>query len=112
MLKTEDSKDELINYLSGSYCISHVMNERLGWCACATERIIPRDDSFFSSHIKDSFKMNESFKNDPSRLVMYVMRWLSHLEVTSAVNTGMRRKQNHRAKYRSEDGCERLSQIM
>ncbi len=31
-----------------------------------TERITPRDDSFFPSHIKDSFKMNESFKNDPS----------------------------------------------
>ncbi len=25
----EDSRGELINYLSGSYCISHVMNERL-----------------------------------------------------------------------------------
>ncbi len=31
-----------------------------------TERINPRDDSFFSSLIKDSFKMNESFKTDPS----------------------------------------------
>ncbi len=29
-LKPEDSKGELINYLSGLYCISHVMNERLG----------------------------------------------------------------------------------
>ncbi len=29
-LKPEDSRDELINSLSGSYCISHVMNERLG----------------------------------------------------------------------------------
>ncbi len=27
--KPEDSKSELINYLSDSYCISHVMNERL-----------------------------------------------------------------------------------
>ncbi len=27
-LKPEDSRDELINSLSGSYCISHVMNER------------------------------------------------------------------------------------
>ncbi len=27
--KPEDSKSELINYLSGSYCISHAMNERL-----------------------------------------------------------------------------------
>ncbi len=25
-----------------------------------------RDDSFFPSHIKDLFKMNELFKNDPS----------------------------------------------
>ncbi len=40
--------------------------EPLGWCACATERITPRNDSFFSSLIKDSFKMNESFKTDPS----------------------------------------------
>ncbi len=81
--KPEDSKSELINYLSGSYCISHAMNERLknlkarnrwtnssteplGWCACMTERITPRNDSFFSSLIKDSFKMNESFKTDPS----------------------------------------------
>ncbi len=31
-----------------------------------TERITPRNDSFFSSLIKDSFKMNESFKTDPS----------------------------------------------
>ncbi len=31
-----------------------------------TERITPRNDSFFSSHIKDSFKINESFKTDPS----------------------------------------------
>ncbi len=31
---------------------------------------------------------------------------------TSTVNTGMQQKQNHRVKYRSEDGCERLSQIM
>ncbi len=31
-----------------------------------TERITPQDDSFFSSHIKDSFEMNESFKTDPS----------------------------------------------
>ncbi len=37
-----------------------------GCCACATERITPRGDSFFPSHIKDSFKMNKSFKNDPS----------------------------------------------
>ncbi len=29
-LKTKDSKGEPINSLSGSYCISHVMNERLG----------------------------------------------------------------------------------
>ncbi len=28
-LKTEDSRDELINYRSGSYCTSHVMNEQL-----------------------------------------------------------------------------------
>ncbi len=28
-LKPEDSKGELIKSLSGSYCISHVMNERL-----------------------------------------------------------------------------------
>ncbi len=28
-LKPEDSKGELINSLSGSYCISHVMNKRL-----------------------------------------------------------------------------------
>ncbi len=28
-LKPEDSWDELINSLSGSYCISQVMNERL-----------------------------------------------------------------------------------
>ncbi len=27
--KNEDSKGELINSLSGSFCISHVMNERL-----------------------------------------------------------------------------------
>ncbi len=40
--------------------------EPLGWCACATERITPRNDSFFSSLIKDSFKINESFKTDPS----------------------------------------------
>ncbi len=40
--------------------------EPLGWCACATERITPRNDSFFSSLIKDPFKMNESFKTDPS----------------------------------------------
>ncbi len=31
-----------------------------------TERITARNDSFFSSLIKDSFKMNESFKTDPS----------------------------------------------
>ncbi len=31
-----------------------------------TERITPRNDSFFSSLIKDPFKMNESFKTDPS----------------------------------------------
>ncbi len=73
-------------YTALIYCISHVMNEWLGktrrletgelcsstepigWCACATERITPRDDSFFSSHIKDLFKMNESFKTDPSLL--------------------------------------------
>ncbi len=29
-LKPKDSKGELINSLSGSYCISHVMNELLG----------------------------------------------------------------------------------
>ncbi len=29
---------------------------------------------------------------------------------TSAVNKGMQRKQNHRVKYRSEDGCEQLLQ--
>ncbi len=29
-LKPEDSTDELINSLSGLYCISHVMNKRLG----------------------------------------------------------------------------------
>ncbi len=28
-LKPEDSRDELINSLSGSYCISHVRNEWL-----------------------------------------------------------------------------------
>ncbi len=28
-LHPEDSKGELINYHSGSYCTSHVMNERL-----------------------------------------------------------------------------------
>ncbi len=27
-LKPEDSKEELMNYLTGSYCISHMMNER------------------------------------------------------------------------------------
>ncbi len=27
--KPEDSKSELINYRSGSYCINHAMNERL-----------------------------------------------------------------------------------
>ncbi len=42
--------------------------EPIGCCACATERITPRDDSFFPSHIKDLFWMNESFKNDPSLL--------------------------------------------
>ncbi len=42
--------------------------EPIGWYACATEQITPRDDSFFQSHIKDSFKMNELFKNDPSLL--------------------------------------------
>ncbi len=31
-----------------------------------TERITPRNDSFFSSLIKDSFKINELFKTDPS----------------------------------------------
>ncbi len=31
-----------------------------------TERITARNDSFFSSLIKDSFKINESFKTDPS----------------------------------------------
>ncbi len=31
-----------------------------------TEQITARNDSFFSSLIKDSFKMNESFKTDPS----------------------------------------------
>ncbi len=40
--------------------------EPIGCCACGTERITPRDDSFFPSYIKDSFKMNESFKNDSS----------------------------------------------
>ncbi len=40
--------------------------EPLGWCACATEQITPRNESFFSSLIKDPFKMNESFKTDPS----------------------------------------------
>ncbi len=30
LLKPENSKGELINYISGSYWISHVMNERLG----------------------------------------------------------------------------------
>ncbi len=36
--------------------------EPLGWCACATERITPRNDSFFSSLIKDPFQkwMNRS----------------------------------------------------
>ncbi len=29
-LKPEDSKGELINYLSSSHCISHLMNERHG----------------------------------------------------------------------------------
>ncbi len=74
--KPEDSKSELINYLSDSYCISHAMNERLektrrletgelipeplGWCACATERITPRNNSFFSSLIKDPFKTDPS----------------------------------------------------
>ncbi len=72
----------------------HVMNERLDsknpktrnrWtnsstepiecCACATERITPRDDSFFPSHIKDLFKMNESFKNDPSLNWMWATMW-------------------------------------
>ncbi len=51
----------------------HVMNERLkpedstdaiGWCTCATERITPRDDSFFPSHIKDLFKMNDPSLTD------------------------------------------------
>ncbi len=37
---------------------------------------------------------------------------LAQLLRTSTVNTGMQQKQNHRAKYRSEDGCERLMQIM
>ncbi len=36
--------------------------EPIGWCACATERITP----FFPSHIKDSFKMNDSFKTGAS----------------------------------------------
>ncbi len=55
----------------------HVMNERVKkpkdstaeptW-SCVTERITPRDDSFFPSHIKDSFKMNKSFKNHPSQV--------------------------------------------
>ncbi len=40
---------------------------------CRTYRITPRDDSFFPSHIKDSFNMNESFKNDPSLLVQNEM---------------------------------------
>ncbi len=81
--KPEDSKSELINHLSGSYCIvtrwtndsknpktrnrwTNSSTEPLGWCACATERITPRNESFFSSLIKDPFKMNESFKTDPS----------------------------------------------
>ncbi len=34
-----------------------------------TERITPQDDSFFSSHIKDSFKINKLFKTDPSLLL-------------------------------------------
>ncbi len=50
--------------------------EPIGWCACATERITPRDDSFFSSHIKDSFKMNKSFKTDPSLFHILDLRWL------------------------------------
>ncbi len=36
--------------------------EPIGWCACATERITP----FFPSHIKDSFKINDSFKTGAS----------------------------------------------
>ncbi len=56
--KPEDSKQ--VNYLTNS------STEPTGCCACATERITPRDDSFFTSHIKDSFKKNELFKNDPS----------------------------------------------
>ncbi len=75
--KPEDSKSELINHLSGSYCIvtrwtndsknpktrnrwTNSSTEALGWCACATERITPRNDSFFSSLIKDLFKTDPS----------------------------------------------------
>ncbi len=74
-LKPEDSTDEqwTNHSLSGSYCISHVMNERLGkterletgeLIQCRTYRMVRlRDwlrDSFFPSQIKDLFK------NDPS----------------------------------------------
>ncbi len=39
--------------------------EPIGCCACATERITPRDESFFPSHIKDSFKNDSSLLITP-----------------------------------------------
>ncbi len=52
----------------------HVMNERVEKPKDSTAEptgcwaITPWDDSFFPSHIKDSFKMNKLFKNHPSQV--------------------------------------------
>ncbi len=61
-LKPEDSRDELINSLSGSYCISHVMNERLQPEDSRDELINSLSGSYFISHV-----MNERLKPEDSR---------------------------------------------